>query len=186
MTTIIATSKNGVVVMGADSQTTEGSRKNNHSIMEKISSRNGYLIGGSGDSSACDIIQHIWVPPVPNVAQRKNLYHYMITDVTPSIRECLAENDYKSDSKDNESGFNLLIAFNGEVFNIGDFFTVILNGDGIYGVGSGSQFGIGALYSGKTVEEALVIAAQNDIYTSGPFQIITQKKSEKNRKEIHE
>ena len=57
----------------------------------------------------------------------------------------------------------------------------MLNSEGIYGVGNGSQFAIGALYAGASVEKALEIAANNDIYTSGPYQIVRQQKSIKNK-----
>lgn len=180
MTTIIGFVKNNTVILGADSQVTNGTRANNHTKMEKITKNNGYLICGSGDSQPCDVLQHIFIPPVPTANERKNLYKFMITKFVPAARECLEENGWKPDPNDKESGFNLLVAFDGELFDIGDDFSVILNDSGIYGVGSGSQFGIGALSAGATIEEALEIAAKNDIYTSAPFQIVKQSKHQKN------
>jgi ATP-dependent protease HslVU (ClpYQ) peptidase subunit len=182
MTTIVALAKNGNVTMGADSQVTDGTRKNNHVKMEKITKKNGYLIAGSGDSQPCDVLQHIFVPPIPTTKEKEDLYHFMITKFVPAMRECLEENGYKSDKEDKESGFNMLIAFNGEVFDIGDDFSVVLNQDGIYGVGAGSAYAIGALYAGASVTEALEIAANNDIFTSGPFQVIRQQKSKTENK----
>ena len=86
------------------------------------------------------------------------------------------ENGYKLDGNDKDAGFDMLFAFDGELFEIDSDFSVLLNGDGIYGIGSGSPFAIGALYAGATVEQALEIAANNDIYTSEPFQIVKQSK----------
>jgi len=178
MTTIVGTCKNGQVILGADSQVTDGDRKHNSLNMEKITKNNGYLIAGSGDATPCDILQHIFIPPVPTIAERKNLYKFMITKFVPSMREVLDEAGYKPDPKE-DSGFSMLIAFDGELFDIGDDFSVLLNDTGIYGVGNGSRYAIGALYAGATVEKALEIAAQNDIYTSGPFQIEKQSKKTK-------
>jgi ATP-dependent protease HslVU (ClpYQ) peptidase subunit len=178
MTTIVGLCKNGQVILGADSQVTDGDRRNNSLIMEKITNNNGYLIAGSGDSTPCDILQHIFVPPVPTVAERKNLYKFMITKFVPAMRECLEDNGYKPDPKE-DSGFSMLIAFDGELFDIGDDFSVLLNDTGIYGVGNGSKYAIGALSVGATVEEALKVASDNDIYTSGPFQIVKQTKKTK-------
>ena len=175
MTTIVGLCKNGQVILGADSQVTDGDRINNSLVMEKITKNNGYLIAGSGDSTPCDILQHIFVPPVPTVAERKNLYKFMITKFVPKMRDCLEENGYKAVPND-DSGFSMLIAFDGELFDIGDDFSVLLNDTGIYGVGNGSKYAIGALSVGATVEEALQVAADNDIYTSGPFQIVKQTK----------
>lgn len=175
MTTIVGVCKNGQVTLGADSQVTSEDRRNNSLIMEKITKNNGYLIAGSGDSTPCDILQHIFVPPVPTIAERKNLYKFMITKFVPSMRECLEENGWKPVQGD-DSGFSLLIAFDGELFDISDDFSVLLNDTGIYGVGNGSKYAIGALSVGATVEQALQVAADNDIYTSGPFQIVKQTK----------
>jgi ATP-dependent protease HslVU (ClpYQ) peptidase subunit len=182
MTTIVATCKNGNVVMGADAQVTDNARPNRHSKMEKISKVNGWLIAGSGDSTPCDILQNMFVPPVPTTKERENLYKFMIVKFVPAMRECLEENGYKVDPNDKEAGFSMLFAFDGEVFDIGDDFSVLLNNDGIYGVGNGAQFAIGALYAGASVEKALEIASSNDIYTSGPFQIIKQQKQSNTRK----
>jgi ATP-dependent protease HslVU (ClpYQ) peptidase subunit len=179
MTTIVAVVKNGNVTMGADSQVSDGSRPNKHPQMEKITKNNGWLIAGSGDSTPCDILQHIFVPPVPTAKEREDLYKFMIVKFIPAMREALEENGWKKDNEDKDSGFSMLFAYNGEVFDIGNDFSVLLNSDGIYGVGNGSQFAIGALYAGVSVEKALEIAANNDIYTSGPFQIVRQQKANK-------
>ena len=179
MTTIVAVVKNGNVTMGADSQVTDGDRPNNHAKMEKITKNNGYLIAGSGDSSPCDILQHMFIPPIPNASERKDLYKFMIIKFIPAMKECLEENGWKPTSDDKDSGFSMLIAYDGEVFDIGDDFSVLLNDKGIYGVGNGAKYAIGALDAGASIERSLEIAADNDIYTSGPFQIVRQQKINK-------
>lgn len=176
MTTIVGLVKDNVVILGADSQVTDDDRRNNDLRMEKITRNNGYLIAGAGDATPCDILQHIFIPPVPNANERKNLYKFMITKFVPAMRECLDENGWKPNPAD-DSGFSMLIAYDGNIFDIGDDFSVLLNNKGIYGVGNGKKYAIGALEAGATVEKALEIAANNDIYTSGPFQIVTQKKA---------
>lgn len=180
MTTIVGLCKNGQVILGADSQVTDGDRIINSLVMEKITKNNGYLIAGSGDSTPCDILQHIFKPPVPTIAERKNLYKFMITKFVPAMRETLEDNGWKQIPGD-DSGFSMLIAYDGELFDIGDDFSVLLSDTGIYGVGNGSKYAIGALSVGASMEEALTVAADNDIYTSGPFQIVKQnKKTNKN------
>ena len=181
MTTIVGVVKNGHVIMGADSLVTAGNSKYIHPQMLKIINNNGYLVGGAGDASACDILMYMWVPPMPNANQRKNIYKFMITDVVPSMKEALEENGYKIDKDDKESGFEMLIALDGELFNISDDFSVLMDETGIYGVGSGSPWAIAALDAGATVEKALEIAEKRSPYTSGPFQIIKQSKSIKSR-----
>ena len=144
--------------------------------MVKVVERGQYLIAGSGLSSACDIIQHIWTPPKPQPSDKEDLYHFIISKVVPSMKLVFKENEYKWDEKDEETKFAFLIAIGGEVFDIADDFAVCLDADGIYGIGSGSSLGIGALKAGVSMKKALEIAANKDPYTAAPFTYYEQAK----------
>lgn len=178
MTTIIAVQLDDRVVFGADNQVTSpNGRKYNHAKMVKITERGKFIIAGSGEVAACDIAQHLWNPPSPNANDRKDIYHFVISKVIPSLKQCFKENDYKIETTDEETRFAFLIAVDGQVFEIADDFSVSMSAKGYYGVGSGSSYGIGALFANATIIEALEIAAANDIYTSGPFIIVEQFKN---------
>ena len=176
MTTIVGKQIGNKVYLGTDSQVT-AIRKYSHPIMAKISERGQYLIAGAGESAACDIAQHIWNPPSPSVSDKKNLYHFMITKVVPSLRQAFKDNDYKYD-KDSGDDYNFLflIAINGEVFEIADDFSVCIDIDGIYGIGSGSSYAVGALKAGADLQKALEISSQLDPHTSAPFYFFEQVK----------
>jgi ATP-dependent protease HslVU (ClpYQ) peptidase subunit len=177
MTIIIAVQSDDGVLFGADSQVTApNGRKYSAQQMVKISERNGYIIAGSGECAPCDIAQHIWNPPTPTVKDRKDLYHYIIAKVVPSLKQCFKDNDYKVNQDDDENAFSFLIAICGELFEIADDFSVSRDDSGFYGVGSGSSYAIGALHAGATVEQALTIASHNDAFTSAPFIYIDQEK----------
>ena len=176
MTTIVAIQNPDGVLFGADSLVTAG-RKYNHPRMVKISQRGQFVIAGSGLSSYCDVAQHIWNPPAPTASDKKDLYHFVIAKVIPSLKSCFKDNDLKLDGdKDDEPRFAFLIAVGGEVFDIADDFAVSLTSSGFYGVGSGANIAIGALEAGASVEYALEIAARHDPYTAAPFLYLTQKK----------
>ena len=176
MTTIVAIQYEDHVVIGADSQVT-ATRKFSHPRMVKVSERGQYLIAGAGLSSACDIAQHIWIPPKPTVEDRKDLYHFMIAKVVPSLKQCFKDNDFRLEGdKDEETRFAFLIAIGGEVFDLADDFAVSLDDSGYYSIGSGSSIALGALAHGATIEEALEIAAKKDTYTSAPFYFYKQVK----------
>jgi len=176
MTTIVAVQKKDGVEFGADSLVTAG-RKYNHPRMVKISQRGQYIIAGSGLASYCDVAQHIWNPPTPTAADKKDLYHFVIAKVIPSLKQCFKDNDLKLDTeKDDEPRFAFLIAVAGEVFDIADDFAVSLTSSGFYGVGSGSSLAIGALEAGASVEYALEIASRHDPYTAAPYLYLEQKK----------
>jgi len=191
VTTIVAVQYKDKVVFGADSQVTSGAgRRQSHREMVKITSRSLYLIAGSGECAPCDIAQHIWQPPIPKASDVDDLYHFVIAKVVPSLKLCFKENEYKWNEvdADGETKFAFLIAVGGMVFEISDDMSVSLDGSGFYGIGSGSDFALGALIAGAPIEKALTIAADNDIYTSAPFIYHTQlkkritqiKKGEKN------
>jgi ATP-dependent protease HslVU (ClpYQ) peptidase subunit len=89
------------------------------------------------------------------------------TTVIKSLRKAIG--DYTTQSKDD--GFDLLLVINGEVFQITNDFTLLRSNNGIYGIGSGADYAVGALMAGATVEEALKIAIKLDINSGGPIQI---------------
>lgn len=176
MTTVIGMQLESGCWLACDSRTTgETGRPYHHNLVEKITERDGYLIAGSGDADACDIIQHSWKPPK---APRKNkkMYKFVVTKVAPSIKACLKEKGYEPDKNDKEAGFLFLIAVGGIIYEIDNTCTVSMRNDGIYGIGSGSKYAIGALYSGASYLDALEIAEKNDIYTGAPFKYYEQKK----------
>jgi ATP-dependent protease HslVU (ClpYQ) peptidase subunit len=179
MTTIVAIQHKDKVVFGADTQVTApNGRISNHPNMVKISERGDFIIAGSGEVGACDIAQHIWIPPKPTATDLKDIYHFMISKVAPSLKKTFKEQDYKWNEADEngEGKFSFLISVGGEVFEIADDMSVCMDSKGFYGVGSGSNYAIGALSAGATIEKALQIAMDNDAYTSAPFLFVTQKK----------
>jgi ATP-dependent protease HslVU (ClpYQ) peptidase subunit len=175
MTTIVAIQYADGVLIGSDSLVT-ADRKYSHPKMCKVTTTGPYLIAGSGEVAACDIIQHIWEPPIPTVADKKDLYHFMIAVVIPSMKKCFKENEYKWDAEDDETKFAFLIAIEGEVFEIADDLSVCLDSAGFYGIGSGSSLALGALKAQADMPMALQIASEIDPYTAPPFTYHTQKK----------
>jgi ATP-dependent protease HslVU (ClpYQ) peptidase subunit len=176
MTTIVGIQKNDHVIMGTDSVVTAGPRQYTHPHMEKVIDNHGFLIGGAGDVAACDPIMYSWTPPKPTVAEKKDLYRFMIKKFAPSLKKFLNEIGYSSDKEDKESGFELLVAYDGELFLVDDGFTVLIDHSGVMGVGSGSPWAVGAILGGADIETALQIAADNSSYTRPPFKIFVQEK----------
>lgn len=178
MTTIVAVKTEDKVVIGTDSKVTDGSgRWWSHPATSKVVQRGEYLIGGSGEVAAGDIVLHIWQPPKPTVADKKDLYHFMVAKVIPSIKKCMKDNDYKWEraaGEEDDVKFNFIIALAGEVYEFSDDFGVVMRSNGIYGIGSGSDIAMGVLLKGGTVEEALTISAEYDIYTAPPFKYFEQ------------
>ena len=165
----------------ADNQVTDDNgRIYRHPQMVKITERNGYLIAGAGEVSPCDIANHIWIPPKPTAKDKQDIYHFMITKAMPSLRKCLEDNGYNFNEEHDKSKdglrFQFLIALCGEIFDIDQDLAVMRNENGLYGIGSGSPYALGALEVGAEPMEAMEAAARLTAFTSGPYQEVIQEK----------
>ena len=164
MTTIVAVQGGSIATIGAESYTTYGDRPFVHKDIKKIIKSGRWLIAAAGDARVCDIINS-WKPPHPR--GNKNLYEFVATTVIKSLRKAIG--DYTTQSKDD--GFDLLLVINGEVFQITNDFTLLRSNSGIYGIGSGADYAVGALMAAASVEDAIKIAIKLDINSGGPIQI---------------
>lgn len=180
MTTIIGIETDKEAFIVADSRTTDHKGYlYSHSEVKKISERGVFLVAGAGETQPCDIAQHIWNPPKPSKADYKDLYHFMISKVMPSLRQCLSENGFNFDEDKpagNEPRFNFLIAVGGEIFDIDPECSVSKNESGVYAIGSGGPYALGALEVGADAYQAMEAAAKLTAYTAPPYISKTQPK----------
>ena len=178
MTTIIGIQHDGGCTLVADSLVSDDTGRTwSHPDMTKLAERGEFIIGGAGEVSPCDIVQHIWTPPKLNLTDRKDVYHFMITKAMPSLRKCLKDNGYnfeETQEKDSGSRFQFLMAVNGQLFDIGDDLSIMRSSDGFYGIGSGAPIALGALHAGAKPQKAVEIACKLSIYSAGPLQTIIQ------------
>jgi ATP-dependent protease HslVU (ClpYQ) peptidase subunit len=177
MTTIIGIELEDSCYLVADSQTTDDNGFiYNHPDIKKLSERGAFIVGGSGEVLPCDVAQHIWEPVKPSVKDKLDLYHFMITKAMPSLRKCLSENGYNFDESKTDTRFQFLIAVCGEIFDIDHELSVSKNKSGIYAVGSGAAYALGALHAGVDAYQAMEIAAKLTAFTAGPYYSKSQPK----------
>ena len=96
--------------------------------------------------------------------------------------------DYAEALKEKDSGFDYLLAFNGNLFHIACDLSFFQSQYGVYGLGTGGQFAMGYLYSvvkptgipftraEAIARRAIEIASVLDINTSPPIQLVIQEK----------
>ena len=96
--------------------------------------------------------------------------------VVPSLRVTLGAYGYVPDKENTDQDFMFLIAINGTIFELDETLSVLLRDDGIYGIGSGAPYALGALQAGATWRKAMQIAAKNNIFTASPFVTHRQNK----------
>ena len=170
MTTIIGVQHQWGVEMAADSQITWGDRPMNAFGVNKIINRNGYLIGAAGESRITDFICYEWKPLKP--PQSGDMYVFVASRLTPQLRKALTDANIEFKGAE----FTILLAVKGQLFIISSDLTVVRDEDGLYGIGTGGDYALGALHAGATVEQAVMIAMRLDINTGGVVQIEKQVK----------
>lgn len=130
----------------------------------------------AGDVRPGDLLAFNWRPPAYDGTDPVK---FMGKKIIPSIIAVFRANGY--DYTKEGASYSFLLAFNGNVFEIGDELSISQSADGLYGVGSGSAYALGALAGlvpnvGRAeIIKALEIAAKYDINTAKPFQIEIQR-----------
>jgi ATP-dependent protease HslVU (ClpYQ) peptidase subunit len=180
MTTIIGVQLDNQALIVSDSLVTDDSgHKYHHPVMEKVRQNGPFLIAGAGEVAPCDIAMHIWKPPSLTTKDKKDIYHFVIAKAMPSLRKCLIENGYdfsESDSKKDETRFSFIMAVGGELFDVDDDLSVMRHNNGYYGIGSGANYAIGALYAGADPVRAVEIACELNAFSAPPITEYKQYK----------
>jgi len=177
MTTVVAIQTHNGVEMIADSQINANGKPYFHPDMVKIVERNKYLIGIAGRVIALQAIQNNWNPPALTATYKDSLYKFVITKIVPSLKMFIEDAKIFTD-KEKEEGelFSVLIAIKGELFEIDEDYSVSRREDGIYAIGSGSDYALGALMAGADIQSAMNIAASLDVNTHAPFITLQQER----------
>ena len=170
MTTILAVQTPQGAYLGADSQITDGDKRILSPSTPKIVKIGKYLLGVSGDCRPGDVLMYNWKPPAYDGTDPVK---FMGKKIIPSILAAFKTQGY--DHAKESASYSYLLAFAGNVFEIGDDLSMSQSFDGIYGVGSGSPYGLGFL-AGKgnpedCILEALEASARYDVNTCAPFQL---------------
>jgi ATP-dependent protease HslVU (ClpYQ) peptidase subunit len=181
MTTLIAFQGPDFAILGADSQVTDGDKRIISPSTPKIVKLKKYLLAVSGDCRPGDVLTYNWTPPAYDGT---NPVTFMGKKIIPSIIAAfkLQGFDYTKEG----ISYSYLLAFAGNIFEIGDDLSVTQSADGLYGVGSGSAYALGYLagaletmndleFAKTDIRHALAISAKYDINTAPPFQIEVQR-----------
>lgn len=201
MTTILAVQGDDFVVVGADSQISSFDDNGYATQMgllasdqSKVQIAGRFLLGVAGDVRAINIIQHAFTPPsIGKRVSGRNLDRFITKEFIPELRKRLETEGYatsKDGSRDSSpTEATVVVAINAVVFVVDSDFGWTRNDSGIFGVGTGSTYGLGALAMGargrsmsegdaiRLVKKALRVAEQFDPFTGGPFRVFVQRKS---------
>ena len=201
MTTIVGIQGDGYAVVCSDSRVSsfdeDGSAYQITTLgtgTSKIAQNGRYLLGAAGDVRAINILHHAFGPPMPasNVIGVK-LDQFITQKFIPSLRECFESTGYAmppgndSSSHIAEHSSTVLVVINGVIYIIEGDYSWTSDKNGVYAIGTGSSYALGALQAitgGKQLTvskaksaavKALTIAAKFDPYTGSPFQTFIQE-----------
>lgn len=200
MTTIIGIQGDDWAVLATDSRIasfdSEGTAYQSSTLgegMSKITTNGRYLLGAAGDVRAINLIQHAFTPPAPGSNLRgKKLDAFITTRFVPALRACFDEHGYSApdnDRKTHQAEFNstVILVVNATVYVLDSDYSWASDQNGIYAVGTGSAYALGAIHayrnqkpiatiqSAKTLAtKALQVTARLDPYTGLPIQTFSQ------------
>lgn len=180
MTTVIGYQGNGWVCLAADSQITDGDKRVLSPSTPKIIKLKKYLLAVSGDCRPGDVLTYNWTPPAYDGSDP---VRFMGKKVIPSIIAAFKAQGF--DYTKEGVSYSYLLAFDGNLFEIGDDLSISQSADGLYGIGSGSAYALGALavqlpnlerqeWASEQMLQALEVSAKYDVNTSAPFQVELQ------------
>lgn len=199
MTTIIGIQGDEFAVTCADSRISEmddGGIATQFGVLRdtspKIALNGRYLLGAAGDLRAINILHHAFTPPIcpPNLRGKK-LDHFLTVKFIPALRECFESQGYATPDNDEkqhiaEHGSIILAVINGTIYVIDGDYSWVSDPSGVYAIGSGAQYALGALHAltpkrglslntaKKIAVQAIAAAAKFDPHTGAPYHTFVQ------------
>lgn len=163
----------------------------------KVATNGKYILGAAGDVRAINILHHAFNPPAPPLhAYGKKLDQFITRQFIPSLRACFEEQGYANSNRDNgahiaEQDSTIIAVVHGTVYIIESDYSWTSDTSGIYAIGTGSSYALGALQAligakkltaqqAKVLaNKALTVASKFDPYTGSPFQAFSQERTSK-------
>lgn len=167
MTTIIAIETPEGVQIGCDSQATGGDKI--HMEQPKVFANNGVVYGVAGVALLANELRYADLPKPPEEATDTD--RWMTREFIPALRAIVEEIAPKRDEDDFE--MHLIVVVNNRAYEVGGNAGWIRATSGVYAVGSGGPYAMGALSAGATLDAALEIAAKHDPYTGYDLTSVT-------------
>lgn len=200
MTTIVAIQGDGFAVVASDTRIStvgdNGAASHVGTLgngISKVFTNGKYLIGAAGDLRAINILTHVFAPPPAPVGLRgKKLDQFITSKFIPALRACFDSQGYSSpenmDSKRHyaEHESTIIVVVNATIYIIDGDYSWFCDSSGLYAMGSGSDYGMGALMAlcgnrklsavqaKAACLKAVAIAAKLDPATGAPYHTFIQ------------
>lgn len=186
MTTVVGVQGSNWAVIGADTRIVEDGRIfATPAGAGKIVRKSDYIIGIAGDFRPAQIFAHSFkFPKPPPYTSLDALDKFVTQKFIPMVREIFKEQDFIPSE---ESGVEIIVALQGTIYTLNNDWAWARDKRGVYGIGSGGSYAIGALAAigqPKSASEglaaakaALSVATSYDNNTGEPYSIYQQVRS---------
>lgn len=177
--------KEGRVYMGGDRAATHTSGVYRVGS-PKVFRRREFLFGCAGSFRQAQLLEHVFEPPTVTEEDAGDMDGFMVRRFVPALRACLKEggvtqSDDGAETADQSSG--ILVAWRDHLWTLYFDYAVLRSDDGFAAIGSGMQYGLGALKAlerhgrGDTTATALMlyalgISAEHSTGVSPPFDVL--------------
>ena len=141
MTCVVGIVQNGKVYMGADSASASG-WTTRASETPKLFKRGPYMIGYTSSFRMGQILHHMVDLPE---AEGEYTEAFMVTRFVEAIRAKFKELGFAKIDSNEETGGEFLVGVGGKLFHIESDFQVQSYPDGMFAVGCGCQYALGAM-----------------------------------------
>lgn len=200
MTTIVAIQGDGFAMICCDSRISDVDNSGYISQVStlregtsKVALNGKYLLGAAGDLRAINILHHAFTPPPPPAGIKgKKLDQFFTVKFIPALRECFESQGYATPDKDEkmhmaEHDSLVIVAVCGNIYVVDGDYSWLSDTSGVYALGSGSSYALGALTAlmpktaltvqaaKKTALKAMSIASRFDPHTGSPFHTFVQE-----------
>lgn len=166
MTTVVMVQRDGDVELGWDSLATQGNEQSSM-VAPKVFVNNGVIYGVSGGLLVRNAFEYGEFPSY----QGGDPMRWLVTKWVPVVKKMIEDEPKIGWEEDGSLPWSALIVVGGQAFDIDLTLSPYQSQSGIYAIGSGSSYALGALYAGVDVMEALHVAAKVDAFTGGPMTV---------------
>lgn len=200
MTTIIGVQGDGFALLCSDSRITDVDEKGHatqavslRDAGSKIAQNGRWVLGAAGDLRAINILHYVFQPPTPTPGTRgRKLDEFVTTRFIPALRECFEVHGYAAPNEDRqhvaEHSSTVIAAVNATIYVVDGDYSWMSDSQGVYALGSGAQFALGALATQipskakltiprakSATLKAIAIASRYDPHTGPPYQTVLQE-----------
>ena len=170
--------KNKRMFLGADSCVSRGYDIHIMST-PKVFSIGEFLIGSTGHSRFCQIIEaHLKPPPI---LPDKKLYSYMIEDFIPEMIKTLKTHNWSinKDGREEGSDGSSIVVIRDSLFMICCDYSVLATTEDFISVGCGESYSNGSLFGNTlnkpAVVKALKAASHFSAHVGPPFKVLSRR-----------